>query len=78
MSLPYDSPTVFVLIDKIGLSSACRPSSLCIATIVLFLVQRLFSWWNRYRNVPIYGKDDKDMRKALTQGYEKVKDQACV
>jgi hypothetical protein len=69
---------MFVLIDKIGLSSASRPSILCIAVIVLFLMQRLFSWWTRYRNVPIYGKDDKDMRKALTQGYEKVKNQAYV
>ncbi|KAJ5943940.1 hypothetical protein N7516_004108 [Penicillium verrucosum] len=70
MSLPRNSP-MFVWIDKIGLSSASRPGFLCIAVIVLFLMQRLFSWWTRYRNLPIYGKDDKDMRKALTQGYEK-------
>lgn len=67
---------MFVWIDKIGLSSASRPGFLCIAVIVLFLMQRLFSWWTRYRNLPIYGKGDKDMRKALTQGYEKVKNQA--
>jgi hypothetical protein len=72
MALQYNSSTVSYFINNTSLPSSSSSGAICVAIVFLLITQRFLSWWNRYGNVPIYGKGDKDMRKALTQGYEKV------